>query len=70
MSLAVGSTIITLMKYKEGDTELVRSSAGEAIPRFQVKLLKRIGRKHPNDHSYLIWRDQFARHLEADILRK
>ncbi len=70
MSLAVGSTIVTLMKYKVGDIVLVRSSAGEAIPRFHVKLVERIVRKPPKDPSYVIWRAHLTRQREATILRK
>jgi len=70
MSLAVGSTIATLMKYNVGDIVLVRSSAGEAIPRFHVKLVERIVRKPPKDPSYIIWRAHLTRQREADILRK
>ena len=70
MSLAVGSTIVTLMKYKVGDIVLVRSSAGKAIPKFHVKLVERIVRKPPKDPSYVIWRAHLTRKREADILRK
>ncbi len=70
MSLAVGSTILTLMKYKVGDIVLVRSGAGEAIPRFHVKLVERIVRRPPNDPNYVIWRTHLTRQREADILRK
>ena len=70
MSLAVGSTIVTLMKYKVGDIVLVRSSAGEVIPKFHVKLVERIVRKPPKDPSYVIWRAHLTRQREADILRK
>ena len=70
MSLAVGNIIVTLMKYKVGDIVLVRSSAGEAIPRFHVKLVERIVRKPPNDPNYIIWRAHLTRQREADILRK
>ena len=70
MSLAVGSTIVTLMKYKVGDIVLVRSSAGEAIPRFHVKLIERIVRNPPKDPSYVIWRAHLTRQREATILRK
>ena len=70
MSLAVGSIIVTLMKYKVGDIVLVRSSAGEAIPRFHVKLVERIVRKPPNDPNYVIWRAHLTRQREATILRK
>jgi len=70
MSLAVGSTIVALMKYKVGDVVLVRSSAGEAIPRFHVKLVERIVRNPPKDPSYVIWRAHLTRQREATILRK
>ena len=70
MSLAAGSIIVTLMKYKVGDIVLVRSSAGEAIPRFHVKLVERIVRNPPKDPSYVIWRAHLTRQREADILRK
>jgi len=70
MSLAVGSTIVTLMKYKVGDIVLVKSSAGEAIPRFHVRLIERIVRNPPTDPSYIIWRARLTRRREADILRK
>ncbi len=70
MSLVVGSTIVTLMKYKVGDIVLVRSSAGEAIPRFHVKLIERIVRNPPKDPSYVIWRAHLTRQREATILRK
>ena len=70
MSLAVGSIIVTLMKYKVGDIVLVRSGAGETIPRFHVKLVERIVRKPPKDPSYIIWRAHLTRQREADILRK
>ena len=70
MSLAVGSIIVTLMKYKVGDIVLVKSSAGEAIPRFHVKLIERIVRNPPKDSSYVIWRAHLTRQREATILRK
>ena len=70
MSLAVGSTIVTLMKYKVGDIVLVRSSAGEAIPRFHVKLMERIVRNPPKDSNYIIWRTNLTQQREAAILRK
>ncbi len=70
MSLAAGSTIVTLMKYKVGDIVLVRSSAGEVIPKFHVKLVERIVRNPPKDPSYVIWRAHLTRQREADILRK
>jgi len=70
MSLAAGSTIVTLMKYKVGDIVLVKSSSGEAIPRFHVKLVERIVRNPPTDPSYIIWRAHLTRQREADILRK
>tara|TARA_R100000808_G_scaffold12735_1_gene31534 strand:+ start:213 stop:500 length:288 start_codon:yes stop_codon:yes gene_type:complete len=58
------------MKYKVGDIVLVRSSAGEAIPRFHVKLIERIVRNPPKDPSYVIWRAHLTRQREATILRK
>tara|TARA_B100000686_G_C16735995_1_gene943616 strand:- start:1408 stop:1683 length:276 start_codon:yes stop_codon:yes gene_type:complete len=58
------------MKYKVGDIVLVRSGAGEAIPRFHVKLVERIVRRPPNDPNYVIWRTHLTRQREADILRK
>jgi len=58
------------MKYKVGDIVLVKSSAGEAIPRFHVKLVERIVRNPPKDPSYVIWRTHLTRHRESDILRK
>ena len=70
MSLAVGSIIVTLMKYKVGDIVLVKSSAGEEIPKFHVKLVERIVRSPPKDSSYVIWRTHLTRQREADILRK
>ena len=70
MSLAVGSTIVTLMKYKVGDIVLVKSSAGGEIPKFHVRLVERIVRNPPKDPSYVIWRAHLTRQREADILRK
>jgi hypothetical protein len=70
MSLAVGGTIVTLMKYKVGDIVLVRTGASEAIPRFHVKLIERIVRNPPKDPSYVIWRAHLTRQREATILRK
>ena len=58
------------MKYKVGDIVLVRSGAGEAIPRFHVKLIERVVRNPPKDPSYVIWRAHLTRHREATILRK
>ena len=70
MSLAAGSTIVTLMKYKVGDIVLVKSSAGPAIPHFHVKLIERIIKTPPRDPSYIIWRTRLTRQREAAILRK
>ena len=70
MSLAVGSTIVALMKYKVGDIVLVRSGAGPAIPHFHVKLIERIVKKPPKDPGYVIWRTHLTRQREASILRK
>jgi hypothetical protein len=58
------------MKYKVGDIVLVRSSAGEVIPKFHVKLVERIVSNPPKDPSYVIWRAHLTRQREADILRK
>jgi len=58
------------MKYKVGDIVLVRSSAGEVIPKFHVKLVERIVRNPPKDSSYVIWRAHLTRQREAAILRK
>ena len=70
MSLAAGSTIVTLMKYKVGDIVLVKSSAGPAIPHFHVKLIERIIKTPPRDPNYIIWRTHLTRQREAIILRK
>jgi len=58
------------MKYKVGDIVLVKSSAGEVIPKFHVKLVERIVRNPPKDPSYVIWRAHLTRQREAAILRK
>ncbi len=70
MSLAVGSTIVTLMKYKVGDVVLVKSSAGPAIPNFHVKLLQKIKRITSFDPPYIVWKARLTKHKEADMLRK
>ena len=70
MSLAAGSTIATLMKYKVGDIVLVKSSAGKAIPNFHVKLLQKIKRKTSFDPPYIEWRARLTKRKEADMLRK
>jgi len=70
MSLAVGNTIVTLMKYKVGDIVLVKSSAGPAIPHFHVKLIERIVKGPPKDPGYIIWRTHLTRQHEVTILRK
>ena len=70
MSLAAGSIIVALMKYKVGDIVLVRSSAGKEIPCFHVQLIERIIRKPPKDPTYIIWRAKLTNKKEADILRK
>ena len=70
MSLVVGSTMVTLMKYKVGDIVLVKSSAGDAIPPFHVKLVERIKRKPPKDPEYIMWRTRLTKRKEADKLRK
>ena len=70
MSLAVGNITAASMKYKVGDIVLVKSSAGEAIPRFHVKLIERIERKPPKDPAYIMWRTRLTKRKEADKLRK
>jgi len=70
MSHAVGDTTVILMKFKVGDTVLVKSSAGPAIPHFHVKLIERIVKRPPKDPSYIIWRTHLTRQREANILRK
>ena len=70
MSLAVGSTIITLMNYKVGDIVLVKSSAGDSIPNFHVKLLEKIKRNTSFDPIYIGWRARLTKRKEADMLRK
>ena len=58
------------MKYKEGDIVLVKSSAGDVIPPFHVRLIERIHRKPPKDSEYIIWRCKLTKKREADKLRK
>mgnify|MGYP001255994987 FL=1 len=70
MSLAVGNTIIILMKYKVGDIVLVKSSAGPAIPHFKVQLLKYIKRQTSFDPPYIIWKARLTKRKEVDMLRK
>ena len=70
MSLAVGSIIVTLMKYKVGDIVLVKSSAGPAVPNFHVKLLKKIKRNTSFDPAYIIWKTRLTKRKEAGMLRK
>jgi hypothetical protein len=70
MNLAVGNTIVTLMKYKVGDVVLVKSSAGDAIPNFHVKLLEKIKRSTSFDPCYIIWKARLTKRKEADMLRK
>jgi hypothetical protein len=70
MSLAVGSIIITLMKHKVGDIVLVKSSAGNAIPNFHVKLLKKIKRNTSFDPVYIVWKARLTKRKEADMLKK
>ena len=65
------------MKYKKGDIVLVQSTAGEAIPKFHVKLLKKIvvepskGRD-PNWPwpGYVGWEATPIYQNEVDMLRK
>jgi hypothetical protein len=70
MSLAVGSTIVILMKYKVGDIVLVKSSAGPAIPNVHVKLIQEIKRESSFDPSYIIWKASLTKRKEIDMLRK
>tara|TARA_R100000008_G_scaffold8860_1_gene4571 strand:- start:2058 stop:2333 length:276 start_codon:yes stop_codon:yes gene_type:complete len=63
------------MKYKKGDIVLVQSSAGEAIPRFHVKLLKRIVVPPSKGRTidwpgYTHWQATPVYQHEVDILRK
>ena len=58
------------MNYKVGDTVLVRSSAGSAIPLFKVKLLEHIKRSTSFDPVYIIWRTKLTSRKEADRMRK
>ena len=70
MSLAVGTILIVSMSYKVGDTVLVKSAAGPAIPTFKVKLLERIKRDTSFDPAYIIWRAKLTSREEAAKLRK
>lgn len=70
MSLAAGSITAASMKYKAGDIVLAKSSAGDAIPQFHIKLIERIERKPPKDPKYVIWRAHLTKRKEVDKLRK
>ena len=70
MNLAVGNIIVTSMKYKEGDTVLVKSSAGPAIPNVHVKLIEQIKRNTSFDPTYIIWKARLTKRKEVDMLRK
>ncbi len=63
------------MKYKKGDIVLVQSSAGKAIPKFHVKLLKRVVVKPSKGRSmdwpgYTGWEATPIYQKEVDMLRK
>jgi len=63
------------MKYKKGDIVLVQSPAGKAIPKFHVKLLKKIVVKPSKGRSmdwpgYTGWEATPIYQKEVDILRK
>tara|TARA_R100000008_G_C3428475_1_gene88420 strand:- start:147 stop:428 length:282 start_codon:yes stop_codon:yes gene_type:complete len=65
------------MKYKEGDIVLVRSAAGKAIPKFHVKLLRKIVIKPSKGRDpnwpwpgYTTWEATPIYQKEVDMLRK
>jgi len=63
------------MKYKKGDIVLVQSSAGKAIPKFHVKLLKKIVVNPSKGRSmdwpgYTGWEATPIYQKEVDMLRK
>ena len=63
------------MKYKKGDIVLVQSSAGKAIPKFHVKLIKKIIVPPSKGRSidwpgYTCWRATPIYQHEVDMLRK
>lgn len=63
------------MKYKKGDIVLVQSSAGKAIPKFHVKLLKRVVVKPSKGRlmdwsGYTGWEATPIYQEEVDMLRK
>ena len=63
------------MKCKKGDIVLVQSVAGKAIPRFHVKLLKKVVVKPSKGRSmdwpgYTGWEATPIYQKEVDILRK
>jgi hypothetical protein len=63
------------MKYKKGDIVLVQSPAGKAIPKFHVKLLKRIVVNPSKGRSmdwpgYTGWEAVLIYQKEVDMLRK
>ena len=70
MSLGAGNITAISTMYKKGDIVLIRSSAGDAIPPFHVKLVERIKRKPPKDPEYIMWRAHLTKPKEADRLRK
>ena len=70
MSRGVGNITVISTMYKKGDIVLIKSSAGDVIPPFHVKLIERIKRKPPKDPEYIMWRALLTKPKEADILRK
>ena len=70
MSPGVGNITVISTMYKKGDIVLIKSSAGDVIPPFHVKLVERIKRKPPKDPEYIMWRAHLTKPKEADKLRK
>ena len=63
------------MKYKKGDIVLVRSCAGKAIPKFHVKLIKKIIVSASKGRfidwpGYTCWRATPIYQHEVNMLRK
>jgi hypothetical protein len=57
--------------YKVGDVVLVKSLAGEAIPKFHVRLLERYIKKPSHGwDGYEGWEAELINQAEADLLRK
>ena len=70
MSPGVGNITVISTMYKKGDIVLIKSSAGDVIPPFHVKLVERIKRKPPKDPEYIMWRARLTNPKEVDRLRK